>query len=69
MHFVRHSNAAHGMTILLNTFSLLQTMPRLPETRKAVQQTNNKDKPYLLLDYPEITCKMNQCNNLRSNVT
>ena len=55
--------------MLLNVFSLLQTMLRLPESRKAVQQTNNKYKPYLLLDYPEVTCKMNQCNNLRSNVT
>ena len=65
MHFVRHINAAHGTTILLNAFSLLQTMPRLPESRKAVQQTNNKDKLYLLLYYPEATCKKNQYNNLR----
>ena len=62
--FVSHSNAAHGTTILQNAFSVLQTMLRLPESRKAVQQTDNKDKFYLLLDYPEVTCKMNQYNNL-----
>ena len=63
--FVRHSNAAHGTTILQNALSLLQTVIRLPESRKAVQQTNNKDKFYLLLAYPEVTCEMNQYNNLR----
>ena len=62
--FVRHSNSAHGTTILQNAFSVLQTMLRLPESRKVVQQTNNKDELFTLR-LSEVTCEMNQCNILR----